>query len=200
MRKFDFKIELQDSKTNRHMKPGLTLNIYCLGLLLSMPYYATGGDTMSFVVKSPDFQEGSAIPRTFTCEGEDTSPELLWEDPPPGTKSLSLIVEDPDAPMGTFIHWVVYDIPASVNGLKRGAGNDSTLPHGAKHGSTGFGANKYGGPCPPKGHGRHRYNFILRALDTDTLELRTGASKTEVERAMRGHVLAEAKTTGVYQR
>ncbi len=176
--------------------------IFCLvlGLLPSMPYYATGGDAMSLVVRSTDFQEGSIIPKAFTCEGSDTSPALQWDGAPPGTRSLTLIVEDPDAPMGTFIHWVVYDIPASVKGLERGAGSDSTLPPGAKHGATGFGANRYGGPCPPKGHGKHRYNFILRSLDMETLGLKAGANRAEVERAMRGHILAEAKTMGVYQR
>lgn len=174
--------------------------MFCLGLLLSMPYPATGGDAMNFAVRSTDFQEGSIIPKAFTCEGNDTSPALQWEGAPPGTKSFALIVEDPDAPMGTFIHWVVYDIPASSKSIERGAGNDSMLPPGAKHGSTGFGVNRYGGPCPPKGNGSHRYNFILRALDVETLGLKAGANRAEVERAMRGHILAEAKTMGVYQR
>ena len=181
------------------MRTQLTL-IFCLCLSLFMPYYATGGGDMGFIVISTDFKEGGRIPKANTCEGSDTSPAIQWEGAPAGTKALALIVEDPDAPMGTFIHWVVYDIPASSKSIERGAGSGGTLPPGAKHGSTGFGANRYNGPCPPKGHGDHRYYFILRALDKETLGLKEGASRAEVERAMRVHILAEAKTMGVYQR
>lgn len=151
---------------------------------------------MAFNVKSPDFSEGQTIPKKFTCEGEDLSPELDWADVPQGTKSLALICEDPDAPMGTFIHWVVYDIPANLNKLEKGV----KLAGGIKTGITGFGKTGYGGPCPPKGHGTHRYFFILRALDAPSLNLPPGASKADVEKAMKGHVLGETKIMGVYKR
>ncbi|MBI5642171.1 MAG: YbhB/YbcL family Raf kinase inhibitor-like protein [Deltaproteobacteria bacterium] len=154
---------------------------------------------MDFSLKSPDFNEGESIPKRFSCEGEDISPELVWEDPPPGTKSFALIVEDPDAPMGTFVHWIIYDLPPASKKLRRGAGTEE-LSDGIKQGSTDFGLKRYGGPCPPKGHGKHRYNFLLRALDIATLGLPAGAKKSEVERAMKGHILAETKITGLYQR
>lgn len=151
---------------------------------------------MAFKIKSPEFKEGDTIPKVFTCEGEDISPELEWEDAPAGTKSFSLIVEDPDAPMGTFIHWVVYDIPAGVNRFSRGM----ALKDGIKNGMTDFGKRGYGGPCPPKGHGTHRYFFILRALDLPALKLTDGARKPDVEKAMKGHILAETRIMGVYSR
>lgn len=155
---------------------------------------------MSFRIKSPDIKEGDVMPKRFTCEGDDMSPELLWEDPPSGTRSYALIVEDPDAPMGTFVHWVVYDMPDTFHELYRGMGNDPDLKDGIKQGTTDFGHTGWGGPCPPKGHGKHRYNFVLKALDIPTLGLPDGAKRNEVEKAMRGHVIAETKLTTVYQR
>jgi Raf kinase inhibitor-like YbhB/YbcL family protein len=160
---------------------------------------ANGGGNMGFRIKSTDFTEGHSIPRKFTCDGEDLSPEVSWDDAPAGTKSFALIVEDPDAPMGTFTHWVVYDLPASAKKLNRGDGNKA-VSNGLKNGNTDFGRMGYGGPCPPKGHGRHRYYFKLIALDVDTLGLSSGASKNEVLMAMKNHVLAETTTMGVYQR
>lgn len=155
---------------------------------------------MGFNINSPDFRDGDVISKRFSCEGDDMSPELIWQDPPAGTKSYALFVEDPDAPMGTFVHWVVYDMPSGFRQLFRGMGNDADLTDGIKQGLTDFGRTGWGGPCPPKGHGKHRYNFILRALDVETLGLSDGAKKSEVEQAMKGHVLAEVKITGTYQR
>lgn len=153
-----------------------------------------------FKVESPDFREGEVIPKKFTCEGENTSPLLKWDNPPAGTKSYVLIVEDPDAPMGTFVHWLVFDLPQGFRQIARGLGNGGPELNGIKQGLTDFGNTGYGGPCPPKSHGKHRYNFILRALDISSLDLPDGAKRSEIERAMRGHILAEAKTTGLYQR
>lgn len=155
---------------------------------------------MAFNISSPDFRNGELIPKRFSCEGDDMSPELSWNDPPEGTKSYALIVEDPDAPAGTFIHWVVYDLPPEFHRLYRGMGNDGVPQDGIKQGSTDFGHTGYGGPCPPKGHGQHRYEFILRALDLKTLGLSEGAEKSEVERAMKGHILGETRITGLYRR
>lgn len=153
-----------------------------------------------FSLESPDFREGDTIPKRYTCEGDNMSPLLKWNDPPPGTKSFVLTVEDPDAPMGTFIHWVIYDMPEGFRELARGAGNDYDLSDVIKQGVTDFGHTGYGGPCPPKGNGRHRYAFILRALDIPSLGLAQGAKKNELEKAMAGHILAEARMTGVYKR
>lgn len=151
-------------------------------------------------IESQDFREGGDIPREFTCEGGDLSPHLKWDSPPPETKSFILIAEDPDAPMGTFVHWVVYDLPGNQRELARGTGGNDALKDGMKAGLNDFGQTGYGGPCPPKGHGPHRYNFILRALDIPTLKLPAGAKKGEIERAVKGHVLAEAKTMGKFKR
>lgn len=153
-----------------------------------------------FRIESPDFREGETIPEKFTCEGEDLSPGLKWTSPPQGTKSYILIVEDPDAPMGTFVHWILYDISSSFDSLSRGAGNGKTARDGIKQGLNDFGRSGYGGPCPPKGHGPHRYNFILKALDIPALGLPDRARKSDLERATVGHILAEARIMGRFER
>lgn len=154
-----------------------------------------------FRIESPDFREGEDIPREFTCEGDDASPRLKWDSPPEGTKSYLVVAEDPDAPMGTFVHWMVYDLPADTRELSRGTGNGKGIKRdGIKEGLNDFGHTGYGGPCPPKGHGPHRYNFIVKALDIPTLNLPNGAKKSELERAIKGHVLGEAKTMGKFKR
>lgn len=152
-----------------------------------------------FQIESPDFKEGETIPERFTCEGDDLSPLLKWTSPPKGTKSYLLIVEDPDAPMGTFVHWMLYDIPAGSQGISHGAGNGKKIKD-MKQGLNDFGHIGYGGPCPPKGHGAHRYNFILKALDIPALGLNDGARKSDLERAIAGHVLAETRITGKFER
>lgn len=175
--------------------------LYIAGFFLSLLLYAVianGGGVMRLI--SPDFKDGDVIPKRYSCEGDDMSPELKWESPPAGTKSFALIVEDPDAPMGTFTHWVVYDMPATFHELYRGMGNDRDLTDGIKQGVSDFGHTGYGGPCPPKGHGTHRYSFILRALDVTSLGLTEGATKQDVEKAMKGHILAETRITGVFRR
>jgi Raf kinase inhibitor-like YbhB/YbcL family protein len=173
-----------------------------LSLVLSSYAYAVGKGvrTMGFMVKSPAFNEGDTIPREHSCEGADTSPELVWEGSPEGTRSFSLIIEDPDAPVGTFIHCVIYDIPGNRGGLSGALSTELDLDDGIKQGRNDFGRIGYGGPCPPKGHGRHRYFFKLRALDVSALGIPAGAGKRAVEKAMEGHVLGEATLMGVYQR
>lgn len=166
---------------------------------LSVPFIK-GGDAMSFKIMSHDFKDSTAIPRMFSCDGDDISPELQWVDPPEGTKSFALIVEDPDAPGGTFTHWIVYDIPATFKELSRGMDNDTGLKNGIKEGISDFGHRGYGGPCPPRGHGTHRYNFILRALDMPALGLPDSARKNAVEKAIKGHIIGETRITGVYKR
>lgn len=184
-----------------HRRPFAGIIILALSAAALMPATSHGGDEkMTFRLSSPDFKNGEVIPKRFVCDGDDMSPELLWEEPPPGTKSFLLIVEDPDAPMGTFVHWIVYDMPSTFKELYRGMGNDDVSKDGIKQGTTDFGHRGYGGPCPPKGHGRHRYLFRLKALDIPTLGLPDGAKRGEIERAVKGHVLAETELMGIYQR
>jgi Raf kinase inhibitor-like YbhB/YbcL family protein len=151
-----------------------------------------------FALSSPDFPSGGAIPREFTCEGKDRSPALKWTDPPAGTQSLALIVDDPDAPAGTWVHWVIYNFPATARQLAAGVAADSELSNGARQGQNDFQRLGYGGPCPPPGPA-HRYFFKLYALDAK-LDLKSGASKAEVENAMKGHALAKAELIGRYKR
>ena len=142
---------------------------------------------------SDAFQSGEPIPVYHTCDGGNRSPPLSWGDPPEGTKSFALVVDDPDAPSGTFRHWGAFDIPASTRRLNAGqsagvqARND-------------FGDSGYGGPCPPKGHGPHHYHFKLFALDTEALGLSAGASVAVVESSARQHALAEGELVGTYER
>src|SRR2546425_10201022 len=121
-----------------------------------------GGAPMAFSISSPSFQNGKDIPKKFTCDGDDVSPALSWMDPPQGSKSFALIADDPDAPRGTWTHWVLYDIPADVQELSAGIGHDESLRNGAKQGKNDFGNIGYGGPCPPSG-AAHRYHFKLYA-------------------------------------
>lgn len=147
---------------------------------------------MAIQLTSSAFTEGSIIPKKYTCDGEDISPALEWSSVPPGTLSLALIVDDPDAPIGTFVHWVLYDIPADATGLPEGVTGTGT------QGKSGFGKTGYGGPCPPKGPA-HRYYFKLFALDI-TLSLKAGGTKADVEEAMHGHILAQGQVMGKYGR
>src|SRR5215472_5738073 len=152
----------------------------------------------SMKLTSSAFTESQSIPAKYTCDGEDVSPPLKWTEAPVGTKSLALIADDPDAPMGTWVHWVLYDIPTSVGELPEGLTKSQYLPGGSKQGLNDFKHLGYGGPCPPGGK-PHRYFLKLYALDR-VLELKPGATKKEVERAMEKHILAQAQLMGVYQR
>jgi Raf kinase inhibitor-like YbhB/YbcL family protein len=153
---------------------------------------------MAFEIKSPGFNQGRAIPKKYTCEGPDVSPQLIWTDPPVGTKSFVLIVDDPDAPKGVWVHWVVYDLPAEARQLPEGVPNQETLSDGSKQGINDFKRIGYGGPCPPPGR-LHRYFFKLYAVDkTSGLPLK--ATKRLVLDAIQGHTLAEAQLMGTYKR
>lgn len=158
---------------------------------------------MSLQITSSAFAEGQPIPQKYTCQGSDVSPQLKWSGAPANTKSFSLIADDPDAPdprapKMTWVHWVLYDLPASANELAENVAKTPTLPNGAKQGITDFKRIGYGGPCPPPG-GAHRYFFKLYALDA-ALDLKPGATKPELLKAMEGHVLAQAQLMGTYQR
>jgi len=153
---------------------------------------------MAFRIESPSFENGGTIPRRFTCDGEDASPPLRWMDPPPGTKSFALICDDPDAPMITWVHWIVYAIPSNVTELREGVPKSELLEGGMKQGRNSWRKTGYGGPCPP-GRKPHRYVFRLYALDTE-LALAPGEAKKDLERAMAGHILAQVEIMGRYGR
>lgn len=153
---------------------------------------------MSFTVSSASFQNGADIPKKFTCSDADVSPELHWTSPPAGTQSFALIADDPDAPAGTWTHWVLFDLPAQIAALPEGVPKTDELPSGAHQGRNDFRKIGYGGPCPPAGK-PHHYLFKLYALDKK-LDLKPGASKPELEQAMQGHILAQAELMGKYKR
>jgi Raf kinase inhibitor-like YbhB/YbcL family protein len=159
----------------------------------------SGGRTVENAIRtkititSSAFQNGQAIPTQFTCDGGDQTPPLSWSDPPSGTKSFALVVDDPDAPSGTFRHWGVYDIPASARSIGGGQQVGGEV-------NNDFGKLGYGGPCPPKGHGPHHYHFKLFALDTDKLDIPDGAKVTDVENAARKQAIAEGELVGTYER
>jgi Raf kinase inhibitor-like YbhB/YbcL family protein len=153
---------------------------------------------MPMSLSSPVFQQNGSIPAVHTCEGEDTPPPLAWSDVPAGTKSLALIVDDPDAPdpkapRMTYVHWVLYDIPPATRALSVG----EMHPVGAREGLNDWKKRGYGGPCPPIG--RHRYFFKLYALDTVLGDM-SAPTKSDVEAAMRGHILGQAELVGTYEK
>jgi Raf kinase inhibitor-like YbhB/YbcL family protein len=173
--------------------------LLCLVLMLpagcGSPVTPSAPDTLS--LSSTAFPDGGKIPDKYTCEGQDVSPPLTWGEPPAGTGSLALVMEDLDSPGGGFTHWVVFNIAADVRELTEGTPALSLIVAHALVGKNDFGRNNYNGPCPPSGK-PHRYQFNLYALDT-TLSLDTGASKQQVIDAMEGHILARGLLTGIYQ-
>jgi hypothetical protein len=159
---------------------------------------ATNGATMKLHLTTTAFAEGRPIPGRHAYDQQDISPALQWSGVPPAAKSLALICDDPDAPMGTWVHWVIYDLPPATTGLAEGVAKSPELANGAKQGVNDYKRIGYGGPCPPPGK-PHRYFFKLYALDTMT-GLKSGATKKDLLKAMEGHVLAEGQLMGTYQR
>jgi Raf kinase inhibitor-like YbhB/YbcL family protein len=153
---------------------------------------------MPLTITSPAFRNGAVIPTRFTLDGENLSPPLEWRDAPPETKSFVLIVEDPDAPSGTFRHWAIYNIPAGEAGLPEGASAQGL--RGAGEGVNGFRNARYDGPQPPKGHGPHHYHFRLAALDVELLDMPASAKAEDVWTKAQPHIVAEAEVVGVYER
>ncbi len=145
-----------------------------------------------FDLSSEAFEHGGEIPRRHTCEGDDISPALTWSDPPAGTQSLALVVDDPDAPVGTFTHWLAWNIDPLAGGLAEGQSAPA-------EGRNDFGIVGWSGPCPPPGHGAHRYFFRLHALDAE-LDVGSGAERRELESALSGHVLTTGELMGTYGR
>jgi Raf kinase inhibitor-like YbhB/YbcL family protein len=157
-----------------------------------------GKSNMGFAITSSAFKDGGVIPKRFTCEGEDVSPALSWSEAPAATKSFALIADDPDAPAGTWVHWVIYDLPANLRALAENVPKESQLKAGGRQGTNDFRKTGYNGPCPPPGK-PHRYFFKLYALD-QSLDSKTGMRKAELEKAMQSHVLAQAQIMGRFGR
>lgn len=156
----------------------------------------TGAGSISLELTSQAFAEGEMVPTDFTCDGVDQSPPLRWSGVPEGTQSLALVMDDPDAPAGTWVHWVLFDLPADSSGLPDAVSNQAQAAGGV-HGTNSWGELGYGGPCPPSG--THRYVFRLYAAD-QPLGLAAGATKAQVLAALEGHTLAEAELIGTYSR
>jgi len=188
-----------------HGKPAPALFLLIvtgIGLFLRVPaslaQSTLKGKTAAMQITSPAFANAETIPDRFTCKGADVSPAVAWEGLPAGTISLALIFDDPDAPMGTWVHWIAYDIPAGRKGLPENVpGSRNEIAGGGLQGTNSWGRIGYGGPCPPSG--THRYYFRLYALDT-MLGLQPGATKSQVAAALEGHVLGEAELMGRYSR
>ena len=176
----------------------LLLPIGGCGLTLYSAAEDQKGDAMGFQLHSSAFKAGSEIPQKFTCQGSDLSPALSWSGAPAATKSFALIADDPDAPAGTWVHWVVYDLPGTATQLPENVPKTEKVAGGGTQGINGFKKAGYGGPCPPPGNA-HRYFFKLYALDT-SLDLKPGASKAELEKAMKGHIQVQAELMGTYKR
>jgi Raf kinase inhibitor-like YbhB/YbcL family protein len=153
---------------------------------------------MKISLKSPAFNNGEMIPKKYTCDGQDISPPLQWDTIPLGTESFALISDDPDAPVGIWVHWVIYNIPPALNSLPEQLPPIEFLPNGAIQGLNDFYRIGYGGPCPPPGRA-HRYFFKIYALDCK-LNLKNRATSKDLVSAMAGHILAEGQLMGLYQR
>ncbi|ABQ25843.1 YbhB/YbcL family Raf kinase inhibitor-like protein [Geotalea uraniireducens] len=175
------------------MRVQTALVILLAGMLMPATVMGKEGRKMGDLkITSPAFTNKGAIPARFTCDGQDLNPALAFDAVPVGTRSLALIVDDPDAPVGTWVHWVVWNIPPQTREIK-----ENSIPNGAVQGLNDWKRNRYGGPCPPSG--THRYYFKLYALDT-TLDLPSSTTKTALERAMEGHILAKGEIMGTYRR
>jgi len=190
----------------QHSVPKNLSALLCLCLLLGLPIFISSaqsrdstqrGGAMSFTIKTTAFPSSGTIPQKYTCDGLDVSPELSWSGAPPGTQSFALIADDPDAPVGTWTHWIIWDIPPGT-GLPESVAKTEILKDGARQGKNDFKRIGYGGPCPPPGK-PHRYFFKLYALDIK-LDVKAGASRKELESAMKGHVLSQAELMGRYGR
>jgi len=167
-------------------------------LALVTPAEVRGQKASKIELKTTSFTPGSFIPKRFTCEAEDVSPALAWTDPPAGTQSFAIIQDDPDAPSGTFVHWLVYDLPAAYRKLPEALSGNDQMAGGGRQGTNDFSRTGYSGPCPPPGR-PHRYFIRLYALDAK-LNLRPAATRNELESAMQGHILARAELMGRFRR
>lgn len=164
-------------------------------LLLTSILLLHGVTSMGFTLTSTAFKEGEIIPVEYTCEGKDSIPPLAWSDPPQGTQSFAMIMDDPDAPIGVWVHWVVFNIPSHIRAWTF---DNMNPPQGSVAGNNTWGVTGYGGPCPPPGK-NHHYIFALYALDT-SLSLPEASTANEVREAIKGHILGQTKLIGLYSR
>jgi Raf kinase inhibitor-like YbhB/YbcL family protein len=165
--------------------------------LALIPKMMDGGRAMMDIkITSNAFREGEMIPRKYTCDGPDVSPQLAWTSVPAGTASIAMVCDDPDAPRGTWVHWVIFNLPGDLRELHEGIPKEKELKNGARQGRNDFGDIGYGGPCPPA---LHRYYFKVYALDA-MLSLPAGAAKSQLLKAMEGHVLGQGQLMGHYKR
>jgi len=167
-------------------------------LVLAAPVKVRGQQGSKIELKTASFTPGGFIPKRFTCEAADVSPALSWTEPPAGTQSFAIIEDDPDAPSGTFVHWLVYDLPAAFRQVTEGQSRNDQMLGGGRQGTNDFSRTGYNGPCPPPGR-PHRYFIRLYALDAK-LNLRPAATRRELDAAMQGHILAQAELMGRFQR
>jgi Raf kinase inhibitor-like YbhB/YbcL family protein len=177
------KISLEIRRCEMKTIIGFVIAVFAAGLV-------TTAGAADFQITSTAFGNGEKVPSLYTCDGKDVSPPLAWSGTPEGTKAFALIMDDPDAPGGTWVHWVIYNIPADAASLPQGVPTDATLASGAMQGSNSWKRTGYGGPCPPSGS--HRYYFKLYAL-SDTLDLKSGANKRKLLKAMKGKVLGQVE-------
>lgn len=194
----DVKYPLHQSKICR---VSLLLGVLCLIATLLAGCGAKEAPEMEvkkLSVSSSAFQDSDKIPAKYTCSAQDVSPPLSWSEPPSGARSFVLIVDHPDAPGGTFTHWIIFNIPSNSRGLPEAVPTQAQLSDGTTQGKNDFGRIGYGGPCPPPGRAA-RYQFTLYALD-QSLDLKAGASQKQILDAMREHILAQGQLTGIYQR
>lgn len=173
------------------------MKLFLYGLLFIISF--NEGDKKEIIIESPAFKYGEFIPVKYTCEGKDISPPLAWKNIPEGTKGVVLICDDPDAPGGTWVHWVIYNIPPDLKELKEGIPPEKELRNGIMQGRNSWDRIGYGGPCPPPGHGVHRYFFKIYAIDK-VLEFSPGMTKEEILKIIKGHIIAEGKLMGKFKR
>jgi Raf kinase inhibitor-like YbhB/YbcL family protein len=177
----------------------ILLLLPCTGRQTAMSYPAhPQAQSAGLSISSPSFPNGGDIPKKFTCDGADVSPQLSWTEPPAGTKTFALLVDDPDAPAGNWNHWAMWNLPASARSLTEGVGKLRRLPDGSEQGLNDFRKVGYNGPCPPANK-THHYHFQLFALDTK-MSLNADAGKPELQAAMKGHILAQAEWMGTFHR
>jgi len=177
----------------------IVASLLLAGVLGGPPVYgAESGSPKKFMLTSSAFQAAAEIARKYTCDGDDVSPPLRWENPPAGAKAFAMIADDPDAPGGTWVHWLIYDLPAETKDLFESVPKTEVLTHGGKQGVNDFGKVGYGGPCPPPGSA-HRYFFKLYALDAAT-NLKPRAMKQQLLDVLKPHLLGEADLVGRYKR
>ncbi len=187
------------SHWRKRRPPKFLLNLCAAAsIFLAANVALPGKDPAKLELSTTAFRPGGAIPAQFTCSGENISPALSWSQPPAGTRSFTLIVDDPDAPAGTWVHWVVYDLPASARELPQHVAPGERISGSGEQGVNDFSERDYGGPCPPPGK-PHRYFFRLYALDV-SLNLQSPARRQEVDLAMKGHILAQAELMGTFKR